>query len=238
MDYLDKKAQSRVSRISVLMAEYQVCATRADFHTNLIWSWGAALVGVNAAGVGLLAQADKYSEGRFASVVLLAAAGSFLIWWWNLAADRWHVIIRVSYVRLQDIEALLGMRHNTYIDIHNQLPIPAGLPNADLQRRLRLQTKYPEKGSVGLKSLRTLLNIAVPIAWALVVGVEAFTFVSAGKPCLSLIGAPNCRPFSCSQYFQAIGLGIVGCLPLVIAGGLMRNLEARSRRSIESKKPV
>jgi hypothetical protein len=137
MDYLRRKSHTYESRVDILLAEYQVCAGRADFHTNLIWSWGAALVGINAAGVGILAQADEYFAGRFLLVVLLAAAASFLMLWWNLAADRWHVIIRVSYERLQDIEKLLGMKHNLYIDIHNQDSIPCDQPNHHLQKRLR-----------------------------------------------------------------------------------------------------
>lgn len=234
MSYLDKKLRRRADQMTALLTEYQVCASRADFCTQLIWMWGTALVGINAAGVGLLAQVDKYSEGRYALVALLAAAASFLVWWWNLAADRWHVIIRVSYFRLQEIETVLGMEHNKYIFLHDQKLLETGKPDAELQMQLRKVTKYPSTGSVNLKLLRSLLDWGVPMTWTAVVLAEAAAFVTAGRPCLVMLLSTACRSLEGEDYRVIVLLWVMGLVPLFFTILLLRAVVWLKRREAES----
>ncbi len=234
MSYIARRNKLRESKVDALLVEYQVCATRADFHTQLIWTWASAMLGINAAGVGLLAQADKYSEGRFVLVSLLAAAATFLVWWWNLAADRWHVIIRVIYVRLDEIESHLGMRHNGYITLRNSTTFDWDHPDAKIQQLLREKTNYPVTGSVGLKDLRTLLIFGVPLTWILVLLAEAMAFVTSGRPCLTLLQSVICKPVDLVSYPIAFVLWILGLMPLAATAYKLWSFVKPSRPKAES----
>lgn len=214
MNYRIRRAQARQAEVSVKIAEYQVGSTRADFHTQLIWTWATTLVGVNAAGVGLLAQTDKYFEGRFLLVSLLAAAATFLVLWWNLAADRWHVLIRAWYVRLQEIEADLGMHLNRYVGMRDGPTLPEDHPDADTQALLREQTGHPNTGAIGPKKLRILLRFGVPATWALVMLAEAVAFVTAGRPCLLLTPSVECKALDPISYAMVLPLWLAGLIPM------------------------
>lgn len=205
--------QARQAELSVKLAEYQVGSTRADFHTNLIWTWAIAIVGFNAAGVGILAQAEHF-QGRFLLVSLLAAAATFLVLWWNLAADRWHVLIRTWYVRLQEIEADLGMQLNRYVGMRDGPDLPREHSDADTQADLRRATGHPTMEDIGLKKLRILLRYGVPAMWALVMLAEAVAFVTAGRPCLLLLLSAGCKALDPISYAVVLPLWLVGLVPM------------------------
>lgn len=229
-----RRKQTRQDRLSVLLTEYQVGTTRADFHTQLIWTWATALIGVNAAGIGLLTQMGKYSEGRFFLISLLAAAASFLVWWWNLAANRWHVLIRMMYMRLHQIEESLGMGLNRSIRLHDE-SLPPGHPDMEIQKHLRNQTGYPS-GSIRLKELRALLFYGVPVVWSLVMLSESLAFVTAGRPCLLVLQSPGCSPLGAPHYFVVLFLWIIGQIPMAAAAALLYGIARGSRQKTNTTK--
>lgn len=48
MSYIARRNKLRESKVDALLVEYQVCAsTRADFHTQLIWTWASAMLPVS-----------------------------------------------------------------------------------------------------------------------------------------------------------------------------------------------
>jgi hypothetical protein len=205
--------QARQAELSVKLAEYQVGSTRADFHTNLIWTWAIAIVGFNAAGVGILAQAEHFQD-RFLLVSLLAAAATFLVSWWNLAADRWHVLIHVWYVRLQEIETDLGMHLNRHIGVRDRDALSTNDSDAIIRTRLRNETGYPSVGAVGPKKLRALLQVGVPAIWALVMLEEAFASVTGGRTCIALSVSDACKRLEWISYSDAGIRWILGLIPM------------------------
>lgn len=229
MTYITRRNQLRQARLSARLAEYQIGTTRADFHTQLIWTWATAILGINAAGVGLLAHADKYSEGRFLLVSLLAAAASFLVWWWNLASDRWHVIIRTMYVRLHEIESDQGMRLHRSIDLRDRPTLPQDHPEAAIQTRIRGETGYPNTGSIGLKALRTHLRYGVPIIWSFVLFSESVAFLTAGRPCLLLLPSTNCRPLDLCSHLAVVPLWVLSLVPMGTTALLLNYVVRKSR---------
>lgn len=206
---VERENQEKSNTRSALQSEYEVCSTRADALTNLIWTWGTALVGLNAAGIGILADSDEAPDPRFLLVVAAATAGTFLITWWNFAADRWHVIIRISYERLKDIECQLGMAHNLYISEHDE-----DGPPAELRKRLRSATGYPEKGFIGLNTLRSHLAGAVALMWSILIVVEAITLAAGGQPCFSF--NEDCRTLPPDKFRHFVLLLISGIAPLLV----------------------
>jgi hypothetical protein len=207
----EHELKERAMRQDILIREYDICARRADFHTNLIWTWGTLLVSANGAALALLhnrTQPVMPLDAYFAFLIV-GWAGSAAIWWWHAACNRWHEIIVLQYERMNDIESECGLGGNRYIRVHDN---PDAVDKA-LQVRLRRATGRIRKGNpdrlIGPQALRTKLCLGIPLVWAAAAAVRAFAVAAGGSACIVSVQA-SCAQLRPGEYGSAIALACVG----------------------------
>ena len=204
----------------VLLKEYDVIARRADFNTGLIWTWATLLVSVNGAAFGLLHQAPANplvtsQVERFLAFVCVGLAGSSAIWWWQLAARRWHEVIQIFYARMKWIEERCGMAANRFIELHDDPSYATTSEQKLLRKATGRQNRANPNHGISLERVRTHLSVGVPGIWACAITIRALMVVTDGKFCLAGLQA-RCISLEGTEYVLVSILAIAGLIPLLI----------------------
>jgi len=110
------------TQIEKLIREYEVCSTRADNLTTIIWQPFTLFLGASGIGLGLLVQVKVETIQSLLLVTLFTVAIIYIFSLWTKAANKWNMQQSALYKRLDAIEKALGFHTNLAtkeIDIKN-----------------------------------------------------------------------------------------------------------------------
>lgn len=123
-------------RTEILLREYEVSQSFALGLLAQAWQVTSIIVGGSVAGLGFLISLPG-SCGTSGSVALFSAAVISILILWRRVDRRWQALIRVTYGRMQEIEAELGMRKNQDIDILDRANAPGRAKPLTVEERFR-----------------------------------------------------------------------------------------------------
>jgi heme/copper-type cytochrome/quinol oxidase subunit 3 len=105
-----------------LLREYEVCSSRADNLTTIIWQPFTLFLGASGIGLGLLVQVKVETVESLLLVTLFTSAIIYIFSLWTRVANKWNMQQSALYKRLDTLEKALGFHTNLAtkdIDIKN-----------------------------------------------------------------------------------------------------------------------
>ena len=100
---------------NILLVEYQVCMNDISQLDNDIWHTTNMFLGVSIVGFLLLIQSQCKSFADFLIYVIFACFGFSLVYLWRKFVYSWLKIIHINFYRMREIEYVLGMKRERYI---------------------------------------------------------------------------------------------------------------------------
>ena len=161
-----------MDRDEKLMGEYSAGHHYVTTIHEHIWQSGAILIVASLAMFALVVGSKEITPTSLAASTLAGTLSSALIIIWYLVRKRFAGFMQISYYRLQEIEAELGLWRNRYI---HHLDNPSAcelrdLPDDDREKLERLDKAFSagrEHTKRRAATMTLILTCLVPVVWVL-----------------------------------------------------------------------
>ena len=162
-----------------LMEEYKLSQ---DYVLNLhaqIWQIGAILIAASLGTFALIVGLNTPSISSILISVISAFISSLLLGIWYLITKRFAAFIQVSYYRMRQIEAELGLWRNRYIDYLDN-PTKPEYQSMDEPAQKSLSTLKQDFDAkyyrISATHLVRLLALVIPVVWLLWIGYQLWSY--------------------------------------------------------------
>ena len=172
----NKKIRDR-NENKILLTEYEVLSDRIEDIVQIYWQAGSIFIGASITGIAIVGQFIIDGDRKLPSIIVFIISIVFIsiMTRWGDAADRWNSIVKIFYVRIREIEAILGFWGNRYIDwvdhVGDEEYAFKGIVKEDSDRGRNIIKNYYE-GSV--RNFRDDIVTVVSIGWFLLLLVSIF----------------------------------------------------------------
>lgn len=163
-----------------LLAEYQACQDEAGGASS--WSWQSGIVffvtTLTLAGTiiyGLLNTSS--SPYRLTLIIILGIFSIVLLYVWIRYLTRQHLIRRVMFYRMEEIERELGLRKGLYVSFLDETLKDNPLDKNEKNRLLEKFGKTKGRKPQGFKLTRWVALLAI-IAWVILILIEILIYFS------------------------------------------------------------
>ena len=99
---------------SALLTEYNDCSSKIGRLDSLIWQSASVLFPITLAGLGYFGLSTDHTHDQFFSLLAVAIGSITLVMTWLLLSRNWYFYQLISFYRLREIEAELGLWHYRY----------------------------------------------------------------------------------------------------------------------------
>lgn len=151
-----------------LLEEYRLGQEYAVALHEHVWQIGAILIAASLGTFAIIAAFQSITISSLVASIIVAIVSTSLLIVWYLIMERFGSFIRVSYYRMREIEAELGLWRNRYI---NHLDNPsqtdlAHLSESEKKRLDRLEAAFQGRYlRIRARTFERLLIVLIPLVW-------------------------------------------------------------------------
>ena len=104
----------QVASETALIEEYKSCDELSKHIDKMIWQLASVVFPIALAGFAVFGLISTHTSDQFFVVVPLAIGSMALLIIWDKLSDQWADYQKLTYIRMREIETVLGLWHYRY----------------------------------------------------------------------------------------------------------------------------